>query len=256
MSLLLPDRPERRGWRKLADRLLDLLYPPVCAVCEAALRGGRSLCDSCDASLPRLSEPFCTSCGERYEGAIEGAFECPNCSDLTFSFEFARPALLWDERAREMIHRLKYGRELHLAGELGRLAAEAFVDPRLAVPLENRWPLVPVPLHRKRLQQRHFNQAEEIARALGKLTNQPVVRMLKRDRATQTQTRLSRAERLKNLKGAFSLTRCGRRFVGENPAGAILIDDVFTTGSTVDACAKALRKAGFRRVVVVTVMRG
>jgi competence protein ComFC len=256
MSLPLPDRPERRSWRKLADRFLDLLYPPVCAVCETGLRDGRSLCDSCDGDLPRLSEPFCKSCGERFEGQIEGVFKCPNCSELTFSFEFARPALLWDERAREMIHRLKYGRELHLAGELGRLAAEAFSDPRLAMMLENRWPLIPVPLHRKRLRERHFNQAEEIARALGKLTGQPVLRALERKRATQTQTRLTRAERLKNLNGAFFVTGRGRKFLEGNPAGAILIDDVFTTGSTVDACAKVLRKAGLKRVVVVTVMRG
>ncbi len=249
-------RREIRSWRKWLSHALDLLYPPLCVVCGEGLSDGRALCDACDGDLPRLAEPYCERCGEPFPGQIEGPFACPNCSKLKFFFEFARPAMVRDERTLDMIHRLKYGRELHLAKELGRLAAESFCDPRLAEALAGKWPLVPVPLHHKRFQHRHFNQAQEISRELSRHTRLPVVNALKRTRATEHQTALTRAQRLENLRGAFILSRAGQRQIGESPAGAILVDDVLTTGSTVDECAKTLRRAGFQRVVVVTVMRG
>jgi competence protein ComFC len=249
-------RLEVRGWRRWASRALDLLYPPLCVVCCEELSDGRALCDACDADLPRLAEPFCERCGEAFPGQIDGTFDCPNCSKLRFHFEFARPAMVRDGRTLDMIHRLKYGRELHLAKDLGRLAAESFADPRLAPALAGRWPLVPVPLHRERLQHRHFNQAEEISRVLASHTLLPVIRALRRSRSTEHQTALTRAQRLENLRGAFALSRAGRRQLEISTAGAILVDDVLTTGSTVNECAKTLRHAGFQQILVVTVMRG
>lgn len=249
--------PSERGlWLRMADRVLDLLYPPSCAVCEELLRGGRSLCGGCDVELPRLPEPFCRTCGEHFEGEIEGEFRCPNCHGVKFSFEFARPALLRDERTLGMIHGLKYGRRIHLADELGRLAVEALEDPRFASALEGAWPLVPVPLHRKRRQWRYFNQAHEIARRVSADAGLPVFQALRRVQETETQTALSRKQRMENLRGAFAPSRVGLAWAKEKPPGAILVDDVFTTGSTVEACAKVLRKAGVRRVFVLTVMRG
>jgi len=244
----------RRRAGKWFGSVLDWLYPSTCAVCDEVQKGGRTLCDACDGLLPRLLPPFCSKCGEHFEGAIDGAFTCPNCSDLRFSFEFARPAMLLDDRTRGMIHRLKYGRGIHLAAELGRLAAEGLADPRFGAALAGKWPLVPVPLHPRRQAWRYFNQSHEIARAVGKLSGLPVIPALKRIRATETQTHLTRAQRLVNLRGAFKLSRTGARWPGRD--GAILVDDVFTTGSTVDACTKELRKAGFRSVFVLTVMRG
>lgn len=249
-------QPEIPGWRKWWGRSLDLLYPPSCAVCRRSLTDGRALCDACDADLPRLVEPFCKTCGERFEGRIESEFVCPNCSTLKFSFEFARPATLRDDRTLDMVHRLKYAREIHLAKDLGRLAAEAFCDPRLDLAIQGKWPLVPVPLHRKRFQHRHFNQAEEISRELSRLTGLPVVKALRRIRDTGHQTSLSRSQRMENLRGAFAINSKAHRRPEESSAGAVLVDDVFTTGSTVDECAKVLRKAGFQKIVVVTVMRG
>ena len=252
----LKTRLEPHGWRRLVARALDLVYPPACAVCQTALTDGRALCDDCDISLPRLAAPFCQTCGEMFQGRIEGKFACPNCSHLKFSFEFARPAMVRDDRTLDMIHRLKYARELHLARDLGRLAAESFADPRLAPALAESWPLVPVPLHRRRFQHRFFNQAEEIARELSFISGLPVVKALARIRATEHQTSLTRAQRLENLRGAFQITRTGARVISQKPAGAVLVDDVLTTGSTVDECAKTLRRAGFKRIFIVTVMRG
>lgn len=249
--------PETSPWKRAAQRVLDLLYPPACALCGVNLSHGRALCDDCDGDLPRLEKPFCESCGEAFPGKIEGSFACPNCHDLKFSFDFARPATVRDERTLDLVHRLKYGREIHLARELGRLASESFAaDERLAPALDGGWPLVPVPLHRKRLRHRHFNQAAEISLALSRRCGLPVLDALRRTRQTETQTLLSRKQRMENLRGAFEITRRGRRWIEQSPNGAVLVDDVLTTGSTVNECAKTLCRAGFKSVFVVTVMRG
>jgi ComF family protein len=248
--------PEIPAWKRAFLRVLDGFYPPRCALCGTATRHGRSLCADCDSGLPRLVEPFCQSCGEMFPGVIDRSFACPNCHDLRFAFDFARPATVRDERTLELVHRLKYNRELHLAEELGRLAADAFADPRLGTALDMGWPLVPVPLHRKRHRERHFNQAAEIARALSLLTGLPVLHALRRTRDTETQTMLSRRQRMENLRGAFNVTRRGHRWIHASPHGAVLVDDVLTTGSTVNECAQTLRRAGFQHVSVVSVMRG
>ncbi len=188
---------------------------------------------------------------------MEGTAECPNCRDLNFPFDFARPAAANHPVVLSMIHDLKYRRHLHLAAELGHTAARAFSeDGRLAPALEAGWPLVPVPLHRRRLRWRHFNQAAEIARELGRHTGLPLCPALSRIRRTDSQTRLTRAQRLKNLRGAFILSRAGEKFAAARPPGAVLVDDVFTTGATTAECARILRRGGVQKVVVVTVMRG
>ncbi|MGJ8633843.1 MAG: ComF family protein [Luteolibacter sp.] len=235
---------------------LDWIYPSVCAICEEGLPGNKALCDSCKEGMPRIVRPFCDVCGESFQGQIEGAFDCPNCREVSFHFEFARAAMDRSDEMLQLVHGLKYGRQLHLVKDLGKLACEAFSDKRLELVLEERWPLVPVPLHWVRQRGRHFNQAEEIARVVSQVTGLPVERRLKRGRRTITQTRLSRRERMANLKNAFQMR--GKGFFGgwDVPPGVVLVDDVFTTGSTVDACAKVLRKAGVERVAVLTVMRG
>lgn len=231
------------------SRVLDLVYPGVCELCSIVVPRGRCLCPSCAENIPSLEPPFCSSCGESFDGEIHDTFECPNCRDVKYAFEFARPALIRSEPAMSLIGGLKYGKRLHLARDIADLTLRAFVDPRLAEAKEQRWPLVPVPLHRRRYRWRQFNQAREIALPLGKSLGHPVLNLLKRTRATPTQTRLTRSQRQKNLRGAFIAKP------NEYP-GVILIDDVFTTGSTVHECARMLRKAGTGKVVVVTVLRG
>lgn len=233
------------------SQVLDWIYPGICLGCGRVIDGGRSLCDGCAAAVPGLRAPFCDVCGEMFDGLIEGSFACPNCRGQRFAFEFARPGVPRSERAMELIHDLKYGRRLDFGLEIGVLAARAFDDPRLWMPLAERWPLVPVPLHRQRRHWRQFNQAREIAEHLGRRVGLPVRDGLKRVRATETQTRLTRRQRQNNLRGAFET----REDFGGTP-GAIVVDDVFTTGSTVHECAKVLRRAGVQKVIVVTAMRG
>lgn len=253
---MTPTTNQAPRWRRLVTATLDLLYPPACELCARPLRGNRWLCEECRDTLPRLTPPFCQRCAEPIEGAVEGTVCCPNCRRLEFAFQFARPALRNHPDTRQLVHDLKYHRRIHLAAELGRLAAEAFEDPRLATALSERWPLVPVPLHRSRQHRRQFNQATEIARTVAGISGLPVIRALRRTRDTGTQTRLSRTRRLANLQGAFRLSLAGRRLIRTQPAGVIVFDDVFTTGATTHECARLLCRAGIQKVVVVTAMRG
>ena len=246
---------ERVAGRVLGPTL-DVLYPSRCELCEIALSGGRALCEDCDAALPRLDEPFCSHCGQPFFGMLDGGIECPNCHGKKLGFQFARPVLRRCDESMDLVHRLKYQRQAHVARELGRIAAEALDDPRFARAREERWALVPVPLHRVRQYHRQFNQAAEIARAMGHATGLPVCHALRRVKATQTQTALHRKERFANLKGAFEVTRAGVRLAESRPRGVILLDDVLTTGSTLGTCARVLRKAGCKRVVAVAVVRG
>ncbi len=240
-------------------QILDGLYPPICELCGCGLSGGKALCEDCSEKLPRIVSPFCETCGETFTGMIDGAFDCPNCKEISFHFEFALAAMDRCDETLELVHRFKYGKEIHLAGALGKLACGVFSDRRFAIALEQKWLLVPVPLHQHRLRTRQFNQAEEIARVVAQRCDLPMVKLLKRVRKTETQTRLSRKQRMENLKKAFAVRKTWNM---KQPAaltaapGVILVDDVFTTGSTVDACAKVLRKAGVKRVAVLTVLRG
>jgi ComF family protein len=191
-----------------------------------------------------------------FEGNITSQFLCPNCNGLDYDFRFARPVLTSSEPARALIHGLKYQKNLHLARDLARIATEAFADPRLKRAWEERWTLVPVPLHWKRQQSRHYNQSEEIASHLGKWLDLPLIKALKRVRATPTQTHLTRRQRLQNLRGTIQMTRAGRNMNSQHTAGVIIVDDVFTTGATVQECARILAQNQHENIVVVTVMRG
>lgn len=241
---------------KPATHLLDLLYPPECGLCGDALSGTESLCKPCADSLPRLREPFCATCGESHDGRIDSTFACKNCADIHFAFEFARPVLRRDPRSLDLVHRFKYQRQIHLARSLADLVREALDDPRFNQALTEQWPLVPIPLHHSRLHTRHFNQAHELALSLTRQTGLPLLSCLRRIRATGTQTALGRKGRQKNLKNAFQMKHRWFRPMPAPTHGAILIDDVFTTGATLHECATTLRKAGCPSVIAITLLRG
>ena len=240
-------------WGKAA---LRLLFPARCAACVTRLPADDegAWCRACAEILTPLHDPKCAVCGEPYVGIIPGPFECPNCADLDFHFEFAVSAWRAEGPVREAIHRFKYSRQLQLRLPLARLAHGALsADARLAA--ERDWVLVPVPLHPKRKRERGFNQSAELARGLQGMTGLPMIEALRRIRYTTTQASLSRQARLENLTGAFAPAKRVRDALrGRN---VLLIDDVFTTGSTADACAKVLRReTGAARVAVLTAARG
>jgi len=242
------------------QQLTNLLFPRYCHFCSTSLDQGH-LCQPCRLSLPRITPPYCSHCGESYDGAITRDFQCPNCLDLHYAFDFSCSSLLANKDSRSLVHSLKYQRKIYLAKELAKMATEAFLHDSRYRSLESESILVPVPLHRQRHQWRHFNQAAEITHFLSKELHLPSLDLLKRTRHTVNQAKLTRKERLKNLKGIFQLkTQAFSRSIShqlkEKPH-IILIDDVFTTGATAHECAKALKQhPEVEKVVVLTAVRG
>jgi ComF family protein len=236
--------------RRAGEAALALLYPPHCAACGAETPAGVHLCAPCREKARRIEAPFCRICSQPFDGAITSEFTCQNCAERKRHFDCAVAPFLSRGVVRELIHRFKYEREFYLRLPLADLAAEGLADERLrAQPFDA---FVPVPLHSARFREREFNQADELARQLSRRTGVPVLRALRRIRYTSTQTVLDRHARMENLRNAFR--------VRHSPAvlqrHLVLVDDVFTTGSTVDECARVLRAAGAASVRVLTIARG
>ncbi len=257
----------KRGAAATAETLLGLLYPPACAHCQAPVEPDAAFCAACADAAPRLEAPFCAVCSWPFPVAVNARapaslsalslhMTCANCRERAFAFDCAVSVRRHDGPVRDLIVRFKYRGEQHLRRALAEWLCEALADPRLA-----RHPadaLVPVPLHPRRQRERGYNQAEECCRALGRRVNLPVWPVLRRARYTGTQTLLSREERARNLAGAFALAEgwSARRWRrGLAGADVLLVDDVFTSGATVDACARVLLAAGAASVRVLTAAR-
>ncbi|MFZ4763865.1 MAG: ComF family protein [Roseimicrobium sp.] len=261
---LPPIPPEATAWSRLLrypTALLDLIYPRRCESCDMPLAANRSgavvwLCDACSTNLSRIKPPYCDTCGQPYEGALTSSFRCGNCADLKLHFDFAVSAHHATGIVRDLVHRFKYQRQLRLRGVLACLLREALEDPRVRLE-EAPHLLVPVPLFHARRREREFNQAWELCRELSRRTHIPALEALARVRATTPQARLSRHQRIKNIRGAFRLRSSVVKRGSLHGVTVLLVDDVLTTGSTASECARALRReAGVEKVVVITVARG
>ena len=233
-----------------AGAFLTLLYPPHCSVCGGDLERGQFLCAACNETARRIKPPFCRTCSQPFDGAIEQEFTCSNCAQRHFHFECAVTCFRSRGIVRELLHRFKYQGEFHLRHPLAAWLADGLADARIAS--EKIECFVPVPLHPVRQRERQFNQAAALAKIMERRTGIPVLDCLKRVRKTTTQTRFDRAERMENLLNAFKM-RKNRSVEGKH---LIVIDDVFTTGSTVDECARVLKNSGAKSVRVLTVARG
>ena len=238
------------GLSSLTEAATGLLYPRHCGACDKAVSGKRWLCAGCRRSRTRLEGPRCIVCSQPFGGALDPGFRCMNCGDRDLHFEFATAAYRSRGVVRQLVHRLKYNKQLHLRHILGRMLAEGFADSRVRALQPGA--IVPVPLHPAREREREFNQAAVLAKAAGRRLHLPVNDCLRRVRYTVTQTHFHREERFENLDGAFALRR-GADVRGKTLA---LVDDVLTTGSTADACARILKQGGAAAVVVITVARG
>jgi len=236
----------------------NLLYPPVCQLCDDPLdTGGEMICVPCRKNVEPICPPFCSICGEGFAGEMTAIFRCPNCGDREFDFDFAVAPWKFSGTVRMLLLALKYGKKSHLRRVIAEFTMAAFEDERLAESLDEKWKIVPVPLNSRKFREREFNQSEEIADILATQTGYPVLDVLARTRYTPSQARLTRKERMENIEGAFSFRKLvrGAKSIAGNPV--FLFDDVFTTGATSQECARILKEdGGASRVVVLTVARG
>ncbi len=243
-------------WKEGTRQLVDLVYPWLCPGCEDPLEADAfpALCEPCRFRLYPLEAPFCEVCGEKFHGVVHGALNCWNCRGRELAFDFARSGYHAHELLRELIHRLKYGREIALSRVLGQLLLRNWEDRRIE--RHRDWILVPVPLHPRKERERQFNQADELCRVVAEETGLQRLMALRRIRFTTAQASLDQQLRLENLKGAFALSRKPKIIEQIEGKKILLVDDVFTTGATTHECAKVLKAEGKASMVaVITVAR-
>lgn len=226
---------------RILSGTLDLLFPRRCVGCEEE---GSFLCARCEASLPRLVPPYCRQCAQ----PLASGDACSRCRETPLAgLEGIRAPYLMEGAVRDCVLRLKYQDFRALGGVLGELLASYVTERALPVDV-----LAPVPLHPRRLRARGYNQAALLARAMGRQMGLPVSeRALRRSRAAPPQARSSdMEERRRNVEGSFA-ARDGS-LAG---SAVLLVDDVCTTGSTLSACAAALKAAGVTSVWAVALAR-
>lgn len=233
---------------RVLQRLSNLIYPRRCPICDG-ITGGyeRLICDACSGKLHRVREPLCKKCGKPLDA--EEAEYCGDCARGSHKFTRGRAALEYDGFMRGSIGRFKY--------ENRREYADFYVQELLGLCGEavKSWgadALVPVPLHRERRRKRGFNQAELVARGLGRELGIPVrTDLLFRVKRTRPQKDLTDRERRSNLKNAFQSGKNDVRL-----ERVILIDDIYTTGSTIDAAASVLLGNGVENVYFLSICIG
>lgn len=228
----------RQFGQRVWTAVVDTLFPPRCGGCRAE---GRLWCDACHASLVFVQPPTCDKCGEPNTIGL-----CHNCQAQPLQIEAIYSVVIFDGQIRQAVHGFKYERLSSLAEPFGRLLADYWQTRAL----QADW-LVPVPLHAARQRERGYNQSELLARQLSQHTGVPLLPIgLRRTRVTKVQMQLNAAERKVNVAGAFQCndTRLSGRRV-------VVIDDVCTTGATLDACASALLQAGAASVIGLTLAR-
>jgi len=225
---------------RLKRATLNLLFPCWCLGCG---KEGELICPSCRRKLPRINPPICPRCGRPQSSGII----CPACYSQRHNIDGIRSPLRFEAVIRQAIHQLKYRNLRAIAEPLASLLSDYLTTKPMPGEV-----LVPVPLHRKRLRERGYNQSELLSRELSKLVGLPVVAdCLVREQHTPPQTKATSAsERQNNVANAFT---CHDRRLKDKKV--LLIDDVATSGATLDACATALKAAGASLVWGLTLAR-
>lgn len=230
----------------VAKPVLDLLFPPLCIGCRASV-GEAGFCADCWSGITFLDGPGCACCGIPFPVALEGENLCAACLASPPAFDSARAIMAYDDKSRGAILALKHADRLDLvpgfARWLGRTGRTTLAQCDL---------VVPVPLHRVRLWRRRYNQAAELGRALAREWRLVFDPVLVRSRATPSQGAMASAKaRRRNVQRAFQVPDAAR-VAGKT---VLLLDDVMTTGATVEACARALKRASAARVHVLVLAR-
>ncbi len=240
--------------KEFARTVLDYVYPPTCVSCNIAVGVANSLCPKCWRGLRPITAPLCPVLGLPFEVSIGPDARSAEAIANPPPFRRARSALVHNDVASAIVSRLKFGDRPELAGFCAGLMLGAGAELFGKKKGQKEPVLVPVPLHRSRQWQRRYNQANELARFLGRVGGMEVLPMLvRRSRATPAQIGLSARQRARNVAGAFEATPgileavAGRRVV--------IVDDVITTGSTVNALSKILIKKGIGQVDVISFSR-
>ena len=233
----------------MLKRFFDFLYPIRCPVCDdIVVPGGKSVCNSCKDILVPLTSPLCYKCGRQI---ISASTEyCETCTSYNFSFDRAFSLWPYNNTVKNSLSRFKYKGRREFAGYYADKLYEHF---GAVIYKLNITAIVPVPIHSKRLVSRGYNQAGLIAKILSDKLEIPYVSdYLVRSKNTTAQKNLDPVSRRKNLKNAFEINK-NSQYYRVQLRNVLLIDDIYTTGSTADACSAILKNNGTERVYVLCV---
>lgn len=221
-------------FRAIVSPFLDFVFPPVCVSCNTLLPdGSQRVCQQCWSSIERVSRSH-----PLYQETREKLLAAGSVSDLVSVFVFEKEGAF-----QHIAHALKYGGISSVGLDLGRQLGEALGTWGVQADL-----LIPIPLHKAKQRERGYNQAERIAAGVSSVTGIPVCRdAVRRIKFTQTQTQLNSEERKRNMDAAFKFRTSCSRLLAEK--SCLLVDDVITTGATINSCAYELIKAGASRVI-------
>jgi len=234
------------NWRHVRRKVGSLLYPPVCVICREHLMEKHGLaCKACEKLLPRVQPPYCPGCGGTIDGILTS---CADCVRYDRPWQDAVTCFVFAGEARQLIHRYKYLGDVALVRYLSEQVYLAWKKHASGSPDI----LVSVPLHWRRQLKRGYNQSALLAQSLSERIQVPVITGLARTAYTKPQAGLTLAARRQNTRKAFAV-KSNFEFSGKR---VLLCDDVFTTGSTLEACTAELLQAGAAAVDVLTLARG
>lgn len=240
----------------IKEGLLNFVFPLDCKICEKPIREskGYSICEDCFKTIELIERPYCAKCGKPLIPTDffkqNREILCLDCKRKKYSFEFSRSTGIYDKVLKKCIHLFKYYGEKKLAKPLGKLMVDSLVkndEFKRKIDL-----IIPVPLHKNDLKKRGFNQSVLLGKVTGDYLSIPVrENVLVKKKLTPFQVNLSKKERKINILGAFSVEKPGE-IKGKN---ILILDDVFTTGATVEECTKELMKARAKNIFVLTLAR-
>jgi competence protein ComFC len=238
--------------KQLINKVEYLIFPGegICVICKSPLKDlEEGICSDCISQIPTITKPYCTKCGKPLSGNIRYEI-CNDCLLMSKRyFLYNRSYGEYNDVLRETIISYKYKNKKSLAYPLGTLMLKTYNEQDWRLPQY----IIPVPLSMKRMRHRGFNQAKLLSNVISQNTGIPVLeRILMRTRATEHQTKLGKNERQENVKGAFKLI--GDANIKGNTL--LLIDDVYTTGATLNECSKVLIEAGASRIYSLTLAIG
>ncbi len=232
---------------KLLGFIADIIFPPICPVCNKIMPiMAGDICPECEKKLTFVAEPYCMRCGKPVDETQE---YCEDCTRRDHAYDEGRAVLIYDEYMSKSIYRFKYNGKREFARFYGRVMTQCLHDKIRQWRVEV---VIPVPVHKSKLRQRGYNQAGLIAQQISKRLKIPVKSdIVIRQTATKVQKNLGFTARQNNLKNAFKVIPNSVKY-----KSVLIVDDIYTTGATVDAMARCLKKAGVEKVYFATLCIG
>lgn len=234
---------------RLLNFIIKLIFPPKCPLCEKIVEEDETLCKDCWEKIKFIKEPFCDKCSSPLEYKASKKVICAHCIQTKPLYVKLRSAVVYNSFVSKIIFKFKFYDKIHLKKFMAKLMVNAAQDIIKDIDI-----LIPIPLHKKRLIFRKYNQSLLLVEEIAKLTNKQVIyNFIYKNKHTVPQVKLKQKDRIENIKGKFSINENYLKEIDKyKNLNFAIIDDVVTTGSTIKECIKVLNKAGIKNVYVIS----